>query len=92
MAKAITKAFFQVYYFDYGKEFSNWKTISNKQDIDIYFADPKTPSQRGLNEYSNGLTQKSGLPKEMDFNQVSQEHISNVALQRNSIPRKSLNY
>lgn len=28
----------------------------------------------------------------MDFNLVSQKQISEVALQRNSIPRKSLNY
>ena len=41
--------------FDCGKEFFNWKPISNKQDIDIFFADPGTPSQRGLNEQSNGL-------------------------------------
>src|SRR5699024_11190434 len=32
--------------FDCGKEFSNWKSISNQQDIDIYFADPGPPSQR----------------------------------------------
>lgn len=37
-----------------GKEFPNWKTISNKQDINIYFADPGTPYQRGLNGNSNG--------------------------------------
>lgn len=78
--------------FDCGKEFSNWKTISNNQDIDIYFADPGTPSQRGLNEHSNGLLRKGGMPKEMDFNSVSQTYISDVALQRNNIPRKSLNY
>ncbi|NSP33015.1 hypothetical protein HRE84_14450, partial [Enterococcus faecalis] len=40
--------------FDCGKEFSNWKAISNQHDIDIYFADPGTPSQRPLNENSNG--------------------------------------
>lgn len=78
--------------FDCGKEFSNWKSISNKHDIDIYFADPGTPSQRGLNEHSNGLLRKNGLPKEMDFNPVSQEYISDVAFRRNNIPRKSLNY
>lgn len=78
--------------FDCGKEFSNWKSVSNKQDIDIYFADPGTPSQRALNENSNGLLRKSGLPKEMDFNSVTQEYISNVSSRRNSIPRKSLNY
>lgn len=78
--------------FDCGKEFSNWKTISNQQDIDIYFADPGTPSQRGLNEHSNGLLRRNGLPKEMDFNPVSQDYISKVVMKRNNIPRKSLNY
>lgn len=29
--------------FDCGKEFSNWKSVSNLNDIDIYFADPGTP-------------------------------------------------
>src|SRR5690625_69374 len=60
--------------FDCGKEFSNWKSISNEQDIDIYFADPGTPSQRGLNEHSNGLLRRNGLPKEMDFTPVQQEN------------------
>src|SRR5699024_9916235 len=64
----IPRNLFKSIIFDCGKEFSNWKTISNKQDIDIYFADPGTPSQRGLNEHSNGLLRRSGLPKEMDFN------------------------
>src|SRR5699024_379137 len=51
----LPKHLFKSIIFDCGKEFSNWKTISNEQDIDIYFADPGTPSQRGLNEHSNGL-------------------------------------
>ena len=29
--------------FDCGKEFSNWKSISNAHDIDIFFADPGCP-------------------------------------------------
>src|SRR5690625_1677661 len=78
--------------FDNGKEFSNWKEISNEQDIDIYFADPGTPTQRALNENSNGLLRKSGLPKEMDFRSVTQAFISSVSSRRNNIPRKSLNY
>lgn len=78
--------------FDCGKEFSNWKNVSNEQDVDIYFADPGTPSQRALNENSNGLLRRNGLPKEMDFNSVTQEFISSVSSRRNNIPRKSLNY
>lgn len=86
------KNLFKSIIFDCGKEFSNWKSVSNQQDIDIYFADPGTPSQRALNEHSNGLLRQSGLPKEMDFNEVSQEKVSGVATYRNNIPRKSLNY
>ena len=66
MASIRTKNLFKSITFDCGKEFSNWKSISNTNDIDIYFADPGTPSQRGLNEHSNGLLRKDGLPKEMD--------------------------
>ncbi len=36
--------------FDCGKEFSNWREISNNHDLSIYFADPGTPSQCALNE------------------------------------------
>lgn len=78
--------------FDCGKEFSNWQSMSNRNDIDIYFADPGTPSQRGLNEHSNGLLRKDGLPKHMDFNTVDQRMVASVASKRNHIPRKSLNY
>lgn len=78
--------------FDCGKEFSDWKNISNKNDIDIYFCDPGTPSQRPLNENSNGILRRDGLYKKMDFNQVSEQFIQSVSAKRNHIPRKSLGY
>lgn len=49
--------------FDCGKEFSDWKNISNQHDISIYFCDPGTPSQRALNENSNGILRRDGLYK-----------------------------
>lgn len=78
--------------FDCGKEFSNWKSISNAHDIDIFFADPGCPGQRDLNEHSNGLLRQNGLPKQMDFTGISQQFLSAIADKRNRIPRKSLNY
>ena len=78
--------------FDCGKEFSKWKSISNAHDIDIFFADPGCPGQRGLNEHSNGLLRRNGLPKQMDFTNISQNYLSAIADKRNKIPRKSLNY
>ena len=89
---AMPKNLFKSITFDCGKEFSNWKAISNQHDIDIYFADPGTPSQRPLNENSNGILRRNGLPKSMDFREVNQTFISSVSNQRNHIPRKSLNY
>ncbi|UJF14693.1 IS30 family transposase [Jeotgalibaca sp. MA1X17-3] len=90
--ESIPRHLFKSITFDCGKEFSNWKALSNQQDIAIYFADPGTPSQRALNENSNGLLRRDGLPKEMDFNQVDQAFVSSVANKRNNIPRKSLAY
>lgn len=89
---AFPKNLFKSITFDCGKEFSNWKTICNEQDIAIYFANPGTPSQRGLNEHSNGLLRRDGLPKQMDFNTVEEHFVQAIASKRNHIPRKSLNY
>ena len=49
--------------FDCGKEFSNWKSISNAYDIDLFFTGPDCPGQRGHNEHSNGLLKQNGQPK-----------------------------
>lgn len=90
--ETVPKHLFKSITFDCGKEFSNWKSISNINDISIYFADSGASSQRGLNENSNGLLRKDGLYKAMDFNKVSETFIQSVASKRNYIPRKSLNY
>ncbi len=90
--ESVPKNLFKSITFDCGKEFSNWKQISNANDIAIYFADPGTPSQRGLNENSNGLLRRDGLLKSMDFNSVDESFIQSVTSKRNNIPRKSLDY
>ncbi|NEN75374.1 IS30 family transposase, partial [Pelistega sp. NLN82] len=61
-------------------------------DIDIFFADPGCPSQRGLNEHSNGLLRRHGLPKQTDFIGMTQPYLSSIAHKINMIPRKSLGY
>ena len=75
--------------FDCGKEFSNSKSISNAHDIDIFFASPDCPSQRGLNEHSNGLLRQNGKPKQTDFTNISEHYLSAIADKRNRMPRKS---
>ncbi|WP_204319120.1 hypothetical protein [Pelistega ratti] len=53
--------------FDRGKELSDRKTITNAHNIDIFFADPGYPSQKGLNGNANGLLHHHRLPKKTDF-------------------------
>lgn len=78
--------------FDCGKKFSKWRSVANHHDTHICFADPGCPSQRALNEHSNGLLRRDGLHKQMNFTNITQEKLNEVAMFRNTIPRKSLNY
>lgn len=84
--------FFQTITFDNGKEFSRWKQTANQHDIAIFFADAGKPCQRPLNENSNGILRRNGLPKQMDFNTISQQEINELVSIRNNLPRKSLDY
>lgn len=79
--------------FDRGKEFSKWEEIEkeSKISVEIYFGDPGSPGQRGLNENSNGIVRKD-LPKSTDLSIHSQERLNEIANKWNNIPRKSLNY
>jgi len=60
-------------------------------NVEIYFGDPGSPGQRGLNENSNGIVRKD-LPKSTDLSVYSQEELNIIANKWNSVPRKSLNY
>ncbi len=40
---------------DQGAEMRDWEQVKIPADIDIYFCDPKSPWQRGINENTNGL-------------------------------------
>ncbi|QVK18545.1 IS30 family transposase [Mycoplasmatota bacterium] len=79
--------------FDRGKEFSKWKEIEQESLVDtgIYFGDPGSPGQRGLNENSNGIVRKD-LPKSTNLSVYTQEELNLIANKWNSIPRKFLNY
>lgn len=72
----LPKNIFKSITFDCGKEFSNCMNISNKNDINIFFADPGCPPQRGLNENSNRLLRRDGLAKNTDFNELEETDIT----------------
>lgn len=68
------------------------KKLSNQNDTNVYFCYLGTPSQRSLNENSNGILRRDGLYKKMDLNQINEEFIQSVSIKRHYNPRKSLSY
>jgi len=78
--------------FDRGKEFAKWEEIEQENtNVEIYFSDPGSPGQRGLNENSNGIVRKD-LPKSTDLSVHSQETLNEISNKWNNIPRKILGY
>jgi len=76
---------------DNGKEFADFKTIERDLGMTVYFANPHSPWERGLNENTNGLL-RDWLPKGSDFNKVSSNRLAQIEKMINNRPRKCLNY
>jgi len=76
---------------DRGKELSAHAAFKVETGIPVYFADPRSPWQRGSNENTNGLLRQY-FPKGTDLSRWSAEEIKAVATTLNSRPRKSLGW
>ena len=78
--------------FDRGKEFSKWQEIEHESEIDleIFFSDPGSAEQRGLNENSKGIVRQD-LPKSTDLSVQTQEELNQIGIKYNRVPKSSLN-
>lgn len=83
MAKSVTH--------DRGSEMSEHELFTKDTEVQVYFADPQSPWQRGTNENTNGLIRQF-FPKGTDFNAVSRKELKRVQKLLNERPRKVLDW
>jgi IS30 family transposase len=77
--------------YDRGREMTNHKYITASLNLDVYFADPHAPWQRGSNEHINGILRR-WLPKGIDLRPYSQADLNKIADLINGRPRKILGW
>ncbi len=77
--------------YDRGKEMSEHELFTKQTKIQVYFAHPQSPWERGTNENTNGLIRRY-FPKGTDFNKINRKEIKAVQDSLNGRPRKVLKY
>ncbi len=76
---------------DNGTEFAGHEAIAAALQIGVYFADPYSAWQRGLNENTNGLIRQY-VPKGSDIRSLTDRQIQHIIQRLNNRPRKSLGF
>jgi transposase, IS30 family len=77
--------------FDQGSEMRHHKTLTQNTGVDVYFAHPHAPWERGISENTNGLLRQY-LPKGTDLSLFSQDQLDDIAWRLNTRPRKTLGW
>ena len=76
---------------DPGTELAQHQRVTAATGIQVYFADPHAPWQRGSNENVNGLLREY-LPKGTDLHAWTPAQLAAIAAELNDRPRKRLGY
>jgi IS30 family transposase len=77
--------------YDQGGEMAQHKLFSKETKINVYFAHPHSPWERGTNENTNSLLRQY-FPKGTDFSKISRTRLKEVQDELNDRPRKTLNW
>jgi len=77
--------------YDNGQEMAEHKLFTKNTRMQVYFAHPHSPWERGTNEKTNDLVRQF-FPKGTDFSKVSLRQINRVQNLLNDRPRKALEF
>ena len=77
--------------YDQGREMAEHKLFTKETNMQVYFAHPASPWERGTNENTNGLIRQF-FPKGTDFNKTMRGDIKKAQDMLNGRPRKTLNW
>lgn len=77
--------------YDQGKEMSQHLLFTKDTKMQVYFAHPQSPWERGTNENTNGLLRQY-FPKGTDFKKISTQQIKRAQRSLNDRPRKTLGW
>ena len=76
---------------DNGKEFASHESVAERLQIKVYFADPYSAWQRGLNENTNGLIRQY-VPKGSDVRSLTDYQVQHIKDRLNNRPGKALGF
>jgi IS30 family transposase len=77
--------------YDHGQEMAQHKLFTKNTRIQVYFAHPHSPWERGTNENTNSLIRQF-FPKGTDFSRISSKAIKKTQDMLNDRPRKTLEF
>lgn len=91
VVKRLPKEAFLSLTHDRGSEMYEHALFTKDTKVQVYFADPHSPWQRGTNENTNGLV-RDFFPKGTDFSVIPRRQIKRVQRLLNERPRKVLDW
>jgi IS30 family transposase len=77
--------------YDQGREMAEHKIFTEKTKIQVYFAHPSSPWERGTSENTNSLI-RDFFPAGTDFSKISAQKLKKIENMLNDRPRKVLNF